>query len=154
MSARRSFLKRLLGDTRGAMAVETAIIVPILVTLSLSSFDVSRMIARQNELQSAADEAAQIGVAAKPDTQAKINAIKDVIQTSTGLGSSAISMSTVYRCQTGGAYVNNTNDCSSGTVAWKYLQINIVDQYTPVWTKFGISKPLTFNVTRNVLVAG
>ena len=53
----RRHLATLLRDTRGAMLIETAIVAPVLVLMSLGAFQVSTMVARQSELQSAVAEA-------------------------------------------------------------------------------------------------
>ena len=53
-----SLFGRLRRDATGAMAIETAIVAPVLVLMAFGSFQVSSMVARQTELQSAAAEAA------------------------------------------------------------------------------------------------
>lgn len=46
----QGLISRLQQDRQGAMVVETAIVLPALVMLSLGAFDASKMIARQTEL--------------------------------------------------------------------------------------------------------
>ena len=47
-------LHRLARDERGAMLIETAIVAPTLVLMSLGAYQISGVVARQSELQSAA----------------------------------------------------------------------------------------------------
>lgn len=151
----RAFARRLASDSRGAVVIETAIVAPTLILLSLGGFEVSNMVARQNELQSAAAEAAQIALAANPDTPEKIETVKGVVETSTGLPAEKITMSTVYRCQSGPTdYVTDETECDPDTVAWQYLKISMTDTYNPIWTNFGVGEAMTYRVVRTVLVAG
>ena len=64
--------RTLLRDARGSMAIETAIVAPVLAMLSVGGFEVSAMVARQTELQSAASEAEGIALAASPDDAGKL----------------------------------------------------------------------------------
>lgn len=146
-------LERFGRDISGAVVIETAFVIPALALLSLGGFEVSNIVARQSELQSAAAEAAAIALAAKPDTSEKIDTVKAVIETSTGLGEDNVALSTVYRCQDMEGFFASVESCEEDTVAWRYLQINMTDTYQPIWTQFGVGSPLNFNVTRNVLVA-
>ena len=56
-------LHRLLRDSQGVAAIETALVAPVLILLSLGSFQISQMVARQHELSNGADEAAAMGAA-------------------------------------------------------------------------------------------
>lgn len=154
MIATRALLARLARDARGAVVIETAIVAPALVLLSLGGFEVSNIVARQSEIQSAAAEAAQIALAAKPDEEAEITIVKEVVMASTGLAADNVSLETVYRCKDGPTgYVSTTDDCDEGSIAWQYLQISMSDTYTPIWTSFGVGAPIEFNVVRTVMVA-
>ena len=75
----RVLLRTLFRDTRGSMAIETAFIVPVLAVMSIGGFEVSGMVSRQSELQSAVAEAAQIAIASTPDEQSERNTIESVI---------------------------------------------------------------------------
>lgn len=146
-------LAMLFRDVTGAVIIETAVVIPVLALLSLGGFEVSSIVARQSELQSAAAEAAAIALAAKPDTDEKIATVKSVIETSTGLPADNVTLTTVYRCQGMEGFYPSTTSCTPDTVAWRYLQIDMTDTYTPLWTQFGVGSPLDFNVSRAVLVA-
>lgn len=154
MMTRRTFLSRFQRDAGGAVVIETAIVAPALVLLSLGGFEVSNIVARQSEIQSAAAEAAQIALAAKPDENAEITTVKEVVMASTGLSADNVTLETVYRCKDGPeGYVPSTDDCDEGSIAWQYLQITMSDTYTPIWTSFGVGAPIQYNVVRTVMVA-
>lgn len=137
-------------DERGAMIIETAIVAPVLVLMSLGAFQVSQMVARQSELESAASEAAAIALASAPDNAAKRTTLQQVIMSSTNLSASNVAVTEVYRCNSNAAYVTALTSCTSGVVA-KYVRIGLTDTYTPAWTRFGVGSPLSFRVNRYVM---
>jgi Flp pilus assembly protein TadG len=49
-------LLKLLRDAVGTMAIETALIAPLLAMMALGVFEVSRIVSREQQLQSAANE--------------------------------------------------------------------------------------------------
>lgn len=148
----RNFLSRLRHDAVGSMVIETAIIVPVLAVLSLATFDVSRMFSRQNELQQAMAEAAQIALASKPDNSTKRDTLKSIIRTSTGLGSGQVTVTNEYRCGSNST-ISATNNCGTADVVTTYVKIVVTDAYTPVWTDFGIGSGFSYNITRRIIVA-
>lgn len=141
----------LLRDSRGAMLIETAFIAPVLILMSLGAFQVSQVIARQTELQSAAAEAAGIALAAAPDTAAERTTVKNIIVASTGLAAEKVTISEKFRCGTDTTYVDSASLCVGVKVA-NYVLIQIDDTYTPVWAQWGFGSALTFNVDRYVMV--
>ena len=141
-------LTRLRDDRRGTMVIETAIVTPVLVLLSLGSYQVSMMVARQSELDSAAAEGAAIALASPPDTTAKMTALHDVLVASTGIPSGDVQVTAAYRCNAATAYV--TAACSSGQVSANYVKIYLTTTYTPTWTHYGIGSAITYQVTRYV----
>ena len=141
-------LERLIRDERGTMVIETAIVTPVLVLLSLGAYQVSTMVAKQSELDSAAAEGAAIALAAAPDTSAKRTTLHDILVTSTGLPSGNVTVTAAYRCNAAAAYV--TTPCSSGQVQATYVKIYMTTTYTPTWTHWGIGSPITYRVTRYV----
>lgn len=149
---RLAALTRLGRDTEGAMAIETGIVASALALMSLGSFQVSSMVARQSELQGAAAEAAAIALAAKPDTTEKLNTVKSIMQTSTGLSSSNISVSYRYKCGTDNDLERSTNDCDSDERTWKFVRIRLSDTYTPLWRRFGIGSNVNLRVVRLVQI--
>lgn len=145
-------LGKLARDARGSMAIETAIVAPVLAMLSVGGFEFSAMVARQTELQSAASEAESIALAAKPDDAAKRSTLKNVIMASTGLGNGNVTVSNKYRCGDATVMVAAASACASGQTAWTYVQIQLTDTYTPSWASWGLGSPMNYNITRRVLI--
>lgn len=142
-------LRRLAADQRGSMVVETAIITPVLVLMSLGTFQVSKLVARQAELDGAAAEAAAIAIASAPDTAAKRTTLQQVIMTSTGLSSSQVTISAAFRCNSSASYVTASSSCASGVVS-HFVKIYVTDTFTPTWVKFGVGSNINYRVTRYV----
>ncbi len=143
---------KLLRDRAGSMAIETAFVVPVLAMISIGAFETSTMVARQTELQTAADEAAQIALVAPPTDQSAQNKLEDIIEASAELADNKVAVSRKYRCGIDDGLVNNANQCAESDPITGYIQIDMTDTYTPVWTQFGIGSAIEYNVTRTVLV--
>lgn len=146
-----SVLQRLLADKRGTMVVETALVAPVLILMAIGGFQVSDLVARQHNLESAAAMAEQIALAAKPDSQTKINTMKSVISASTGVPAAHIQTSFIYRCGTTTATQNN-NNCGTDP-AWTFVQIVLIDTYVPAWTHLGIGSNVALRVSRTVQIS-
>ncbi len=146
----RPLFAALLRDTRGAMLIETAIVAPVIVLMSLGTYQVSGMVARQSELQSAAAEASAIALAVAPDTQAKRSTVKQVIMASTGLSQFNVAVAPTYRCGTSSTF-QASSVCASGAKS-EYVQISLTDTYTPLWTEFGVGSAISYNVVRYVMI--
>lgn len=144
-------LQSLLHDCAGTTAIETALILPALMAMSLGTFDVSRMVARQNELQKAANEAGDIVIAANPDTQSKKDTLKSVIMTSSGLTTNNVTVSNVYRCGVTATFDTLVSACSGSYST--FVRVVLTDTYTPFWNKFGIGSSISYSVTRQVQVS-
>lgn len=149
---REHFLDRLRSDTEGAMIIETALIAPVLVLMSLGAYQVSGMVARQSELQSAAAEASAIALAAKPDTDAKLATVKQIVMASTGLSAEKVTIEARVRCGTSINYVTTLDSCGTERPS-RYVKIYLSDTYQPAWTQFGVGSPLNYNVTRYVMIS-
>jgi Flp pilus assembly protein TadG len=134
------------------MAIETAIVTPVLLLMIVGAFQVSMAVARQSELQSAASEATAIALAIHPTTQAQANTIKGIIQASTGLAANQVTVLWKYRCGTATTYVATSGTCSAGVEQSTFLQIQMVATYTPFWANMGVSRPVNYSVTRTVQV--
>lgn len=145
-------LSRLRHDREGAMIIETALVAPVLVLMSLGAFQVSTVVARQTELQSAASEAAAIALASPPDTIAKRAVLKNVVMASTGLPADKVTVSVAYRCDAQTSYTFNLNDCNSAQVVSSFVRIRLIDTYTPAWTSFGVGSPINYNVVNHVMI--
>lgn len=138
-------------DQRGAMMIETAIVAPVLLLLSMGAFQISEVIARQSELQGAAAEAAAIALTAPPETADQRTVLKNVIVASTGLAAEKVSVTETFRCGTDTTYVSAADDCVDTKVS-SYVLIQLDDKYTPAWTHWGFGEAIEFNVNRYVMV--
>jgi Flp pilus assembly protein TadG len=145
-------IRTLLGDARGSMAIETAIVAPVLAMLSVGGFEVSAIVARQTELQSASSEAESIALAAAPDDAAKRATLKNVIMASTGLSTSQVAVTNTYRCGAATILVASASSCTSGQVVSTYVQIQLTDSYTPTWASWGLGGTMNYNITRRVMI--
>lgn len=140
----------LAANLSGTMAIETAIVAPVLILLSLGAFDASRMVARQSELQSAASEATSIVLASPPESAAERDTIEQVIEASTGLAADKVTLTEVFRCGTDADFVNTADSCPSHDVTSTFIRLRITDTYTPQWTHFGIGSALNYDIQRTV----
>lgn len=144
---------RLLRDGTGSTVIETAVIAPVLVTMALGGFDVSRMIARQHELQNGAADTEAIVMAAASGTATDTNTVKNVLMNTLGLNSNQVSVTKMYRCGASTSLVSTSSSCVIGDYVSTYVQVVFRDNYTPIWTIFGVGSPLSYQVVRNVQVS-
>lgn len=134
-------------DQRGTMVVETAIVAPVLVLMSLGAYDVSLLLAKQSELDAIAEQGAGIALASKPDTSAERATLQQILVASSGLSSSNVTVTEAYRCNSSSTYVTSSSSCSSGVVS-NFVRISLTTTLTPTWTKFGVGSPITYRVSR------
>jgi Flp pilus assembly protein TadG len=146
-----TLLQRLLTDARGTMAVETALVAPVLIVLGIGGFQVSDMVAHQHNLESAAALGEQIALASKPDSQAKLDTMKAVIHASTGVPLADITTVFKYRCGTT-TTLQDTNSCGSDP-PWTFVSIVITETYSPMWSQVGIGSSMDLEVDRTVQIA-
>ena len=141
-------------DNCGSMAIETALIAPLLAMLTLGSFEVGSMVARQHELQSAANEAETIVMATNLGATIDIADIEDILQESVDLKDSQISVERRYRCALANGRVKEKGSCGSADIIYEYIRVEINDSYDPTWTAWGVGKPIDYKVIRTVQVRG
>lgn len=155
---------RISRDDRGSMAIETAFVAPVLLMLALGGFEVSQMVSRQTELQSAAAEAAAVVRAAAPENLSERNTVRDIVATSlcgnsdpsvvegaATCGTVSVSVSPVYRCGTSTTYTSTAGTC--GTAAeYSFIQVDIADSYVPIWVNYGIGSGFDYFVSRTVQI--
>lgn len=140
----------LIRDRSGSMAIETAIVAPVLILLALGTFEVSTIVSRQHELQTAASEGEVIAMATAEGAVTTTETIKDIIQTSVDLTDDQITITRFYRCNDASATVGDPDNCAEDDVVSSYIRLDLTDTYTPVWTQFGVGSPVTFDVERTV----
>jgi len=152
----RPRLAALLCDCRGTMVIETAIVAPVLVLLSIGAFEASSMVTRQSELQSAAAEAVAIVMAATPKTETQLNQIEAVVENSTGLADEDVVFAIKVRCDTEDTLHDKADLVADPTLcddedlqSW-FIRISMTDHYTPIWVNFGVGTAFDYHVDRMV----
>ncbi len=149
----KRLFSRLLRDKRGTSLIETALVTPIMLVLSLGSFQVSEVVARQHELDTGADQATALVQAGWTNPTQQAAALKAMLQASLGLSASQIVIASKYRCGITATYVDVAGSCAVGTIQATILQIRLTDRYTPTWTDFGVGSPIDLSVQRMVQVS-
>ena len=155
MTMNRAFA-RLRSNVRGTITIEVAIIAPVLVLMGLGTFDVSEMVSRQSDLQSAAAEAEAIVQASTPTDSAARDAVRDILKSSIDPDNSnpndTESVTEIYRCGTGD-YQTVLPTCATGTNLSTYIKIVLTNSYTPNWTSFGVGHTIDYDVVRMVQIS-
>jgi Flp pilus assembly protein TadG len=149
MPALLSALKR---DERGAVLIETALITPVLLIMSIGAYDVSRGVARQTELQEVAAEFAAIAMARETVGVAELEQMKEIAAASAGVDEDAVTVSENIKCGTAPELYVATHECLDDEEQSRILTIEVEATYTPTWTSFGMGEPLNLNVTRTVQI--
>lgn len=145
-------IREFLRDSRGTMVIETAIVAPVLVLMSLGTFEVSTIVSRQHELQSGAAEGEIIALAAAQGATTNAAQIRAIIADSLDLPEEKVVVQRLYRCDASASRVSAKENCGANAVVTSYVQIRITDTYTPVWTQFGVGGPVNFRVERMVVL--
>ena len=155
-----SFLRR---DTRGAVAVETAIVAPLLILMSAGSFEVSEMVARQHELQGGAAEATAVALAANQGTEeVYLTEIKAMLMDSLELDEDQVTVTKLWRCDSASTYVTEASQCDGADDdqrKWRrkrvsaYVKIELQDSWTPTWSKIGLGGSFNYEVDRTIQVS-
>ncbi|MEP5938948.1 MAG: TadE family protein [Erythrobacter sp.] len=153
MSSLFNKLRRLGRDDKGAVVIEAAFIIPVLATMALGGFEVSMIVSRHNEMQAAAAEAVAATLARVPDEASERNTLEAIIESSTGLAANKVTLTQRFRCDSDTALKNDSSTCDASAVISEYVEINMRDSYTPVWSDFGIGGPIDYNITRRVQIA-
>ena len=150
-------LRRLVHDCCGSMTIELAAVAPMLVLMSVGTFEVSSMVSRQQELQSAASEGETIALAAAASEEAtSVATIEQIIETSMDLEDDQVSISLFFRCNAEPTLVsapNATAACPGVDIVTSYIRLELTDTYTPVWTEFGIGSAFDYDVQRMVQIS-
>jgi len=143
-----------LRDERGTMAIETALIAPLLALMALGVFEVSSIVSREQQLQSAANEASEIILAASGGAGINSTDLEDIIEASLGLEDDDLDITRRFRCATGVLVATDEPPtCATGEQLYTYVHLNVTGTYSPMWTKFGVSSPINYTVERTVQVS-
>ncbi|WP_333605456.1 TadE/TadG family type IV pilus assembly protein [Novosphingobium sp.] len=146
----RARCRRLAADNRGAALIEAAVIAPVLVLLAIGGFEVSRMVSRQSELQSGASDAEAIALAANAGAATDTTTLKSILMSKLSLSSDQVDVTKRYRCDAATTLVNSADSCSGGAVVSTYVEIQLRDTFTPIWSRIGVAGTLNYNVDRLV----
>lgn len=149
---KRRALRHLRQDRHGTMAIETALVAPLLALMALGSFEVGMLVSRQQELQSSASEAEGIVLAAAGGTGAPSDKIKQVLQDSLGLSAEQVTLEQRFRCNATSTLTTDASTCDSDQPIYQYVRLTVTDTYTPIWTDFGVGSPITYHVERTIQV--
>ena len=149
----RRVFHRLRLNRRGTMAIETAIVTPVLALMALGTFEVGSLVSRQQELQSSASEAEGIILAAAgSSTPTPSTTIKEVIEDSLGLSDDQVSLEQRFRCNAATTLMTDDSTCDTEEPTYQYVLLTVTDTYTPVWTNFGVGSPISYRVQRTIQV--
>ena len=145
---RLATFRSLVRDGRGSMAIETALIAPALAALALGAFDASMLVAREQHLQSAANEASEIVLAAAGGSGSDSDDLEQLLESSLNL--TQVTLTPQYRCGISTTVSPTKPTCASGEQMYTYAKVTVTDTYTPLWTTFGIGSAVSFNIERTV----
>ncbi|MGC1269972.1 MAG: TadE/TadG family type IV pilus assembly protein [Croceibacterium sp.] len=145
----RPLFQKLLASQQGTAAIEATICLPFLLTMALGSFDIGMLVSHQQQLQSGANEAQAIILAAAAGEGVDSATIQDVLHDSLELPLENITLEAVYRCGT--AEELTSAPCTTDT-PYQFVRLTLTDSYTPMWTHFGVGNTVEYNVTRTVQV--
>lgn len=143
--------RALFAHTEGTALIETAIVAPVLIMMSVGVFETSRMVARQSELQSTAEQATEITLATLPKSQSDLDKVKAKMMASSGLGAARITLQFKYRC--GSGTLGTTKPSCSDDSLNTYISMALSDEYQPIWTEWGFAKSFEYHVNRTVQIS-
>jgi len=147
----RSRLRLFLADSRASVLIETALIAPIMLIMSLGAFDLSRLVARQTELQEVAAEVSAIAMASTPDGES-LAALKTIAVTSANVTSQNVTLAQYYRCDSDTTLQTSSSACGEEDEVSSLIQLRIQSTYTPIWVSFGVGGPVNLDVSRMVQI--
>ena len=149
----RSFLSRFLRDERGTFAIETVLVIPLLVLMALGTYEVSSVVSRQQELQSAASEAEMIILSAANGAGVSSDDLKTIIKSSVGLTDTQLTLEAQWRCDDAETKETDPSECDISKPISEYVKMTLTDTYTPIWTTYGVGSPFSYTVVRTVQVS-
>ena len=149
----RSFLSLFLRDERGTFAIETVLVIPLLVLMALGTYEVSSVVSRQQELQSAASEAEMIILSAANGAGVSSDDLKTIIKSSVGLTDTQLTLEAQWRCDDAETKETDPSECDISEPISEYVKLTLTDTYTPIWTTYGVGSPFSYTVERTVQVS-
>jgi Flp pilus assembly protein TadG len=149
----RACLIGALRDQRGTMLIETALIAPALAALALGSYEISMMVTREQQLQSAANEATEIVLAAANGPTVTSADIEPILESTLNLAPDQLTLTPLYRCGASDTTSSTQPTCATGEQMYSYAKLTITDTYEPLWTSFGIGHDVDFHIERTVQIS-
>ena len=58
-----------------------------------------------------------------------------------------------FRCNADASLTTDVTTCASGAVISEFIHLNVWDSYTPIWTNFGIGKPVAYDIRRRIQIS-
>jgi Flp pilus assembly protein TadG len=138
-------LFRLFDAQRGNVALETALVAPILITLAVGASDIGLGMRVQAEVS----DAAQAGVEYVELHGYTASAVQTAVTSATSLSVQA-SSTNFYACPTGTGFTpqsSGTTCGSYGSTAGSYASVTASASYTPLFPIIWGSNPVTFSST-------
>ncbi len=143
-------LREMLRDNSGTVLIELAISTPLLALLAIGAFETGTMVSRQQELQSALGEGVAIALATNQGAETDLNDLKSIIKSSVDLDDEQVTLRFLFRCGTSSQLVNTAEACGEGDTVYEYVDFQLQDTHDPIWTNYGIGKPVRLDVERLV----
>lgn len=134
------------------MIVETALITPLLLIMSIGAYDVSRLIARQTELQEVASEVAAIAMA-QVAADRNLDQLQDIAVAAANVDDDKVSITEFVKCGTSTDLQAAGHECPEGEETSTMLVIDIDDTYVPYYSNFGVKHRVELNISRSVQVS-
>ncbi|MEY4269940.1 MAG: hypothetical protein RLZZ58_1156 [Pseudomonadota bacterium] len=147
-----AFLSRLRHDRRGAVIIETALITPLLLIMSIGAYDVSRLVARQTELQEVAAEVSAIAMAQVAEDR-DLDQLQAIAVAASGVDDDNVSIVENVKCGTDDDLEVAGYECAEGEETSTMLVIEIDATYVPYYSNFGVKHNIELNITRSVQVS-
>ena len=88
----------------------------------------------------------------RPGRNPAARQIRTIIADSLDLPADKVSVTRMYRCNANTNRVATKDNCPTNSVVTSYVKIEIRDTYEPVWTQFGVGRPVNFQVNRMVVL--
>jgi len=132
------------------MAIETALVAPMVILLALSTADFSKIVSRQQELQSAVGQVEGIALASNASASTDTAGLKTMLMQAVSLPSSNVTVEKLYRCGANSALVAASDSCGSSDVVSTYIRVTLTDSYNPIWQRVSKIGTWNFNVQRTV----
>lgn len=152
MAMVQPLLQRIRANVDGMMAIETALVAPVLALLAIGTFEVGTMVSRQQELQSGASEAESIILAASGGTGTDSATMREVIADSLNLPEENVTLEQRFRCDTAEDLVLDASACDASKPIYQFIQLDLDDSYSPVWARYGVGHAFNYNITRTIQV--